>query len=242
MAKETKLDTLHFMDLLGQVSSMDRLEKLEKAWLWYRAKQLFKSFVVVLFAAFIGATIAYMFWGKEIVGELQETKNITQDVPQERVKETPKLADSGFVITKNSSELMLNPSYEFEKSISARVQPARRAEAPVAVQQAQPEEKLVISRLSSLADLEDSFAKQPSYSKAIEIAKAYYAKNNYSNALKWALKANEIDSSDETSWEIFALSNEALGKKEQAIKALRVYLEARASQKLEKLLKQMEEQ
>lgn len=60
---------------------------------------------------------------------------------------------------------------------------------------------------------------------ALMIAEEYYHSGDYSNALKWALISNNIDSSNERSWIIFAKSKVKNGQREDALKALNGYLQ-----------------
>lgn len=75
---------------------------------------------------------------------------------------------------------------------------------------------------------------------AIFLSKHYYKEKQYRNSLKWAINANEIDSNNEDSWILFAKSSVKLGKKEDAIKALKIYLSNHVSFKAKVLLDKIE--
>ena len=64
----------------------------------------------------------------------------------------------------------------------------------------------------------------------------HYEDQKYKESLKWALIANEQDPKSEQSWEMFALSNVKLNKRNDAINALESYLRSNKSVKLERLL------
>jgi tetratricopeptide (TPR) repeat protein len=97
-----------------------------------------------------------------------------------------------------------------------------------------------IRRITSLEELEAAYAKQPTLSKAVEIAETYLNRNDFQNAYNWALKANEMDGQEERSWEVFAKASYKMGRKDRAINALRAYLDTRYSERLNRLLAQME--
>lgn len=217
---------------------MDRLEKLEKQWLFYKTKQILKRAAVVAAAVLVGGVVVYLSLYKSTQNSVEVQKEITEETkPAPMVEEKavlPTLSSKEYEIARSSSPLILEPDFSFEKEIKNR--------GVVATKQAPVEQKTsIISKVTSLQALEDGFDSNPSYAKAIEIATAYREQNNNSKALKWALKANEIDSSEESSWEIYAVASSNLGRKEQAIKALKAFLAVKPSKRLADLLKEMEE-
>ena len=68
------------------------------------------------------------------------------------------------------------------------------------------------------------------------IAKKYYAMGEYHKAYNYALITNQIDSTIEESWLVFAKSLVKLGQKERAIKTLRAYIKTSKSNKAQLLL------
>ncbi|MDR2906316.1 MAG: CDC27 family protein [Helicobacteraceae bacterium] len=100
--------------------------------------------------------------------------------------------------------------------------------------------RLVMTKVSGLKDLEQAYQKQPTYSKAVDIAREYLRSGNNQEAYDWAKKANELNSGDERSWAIFAASSYRMGKKDDATKALKIYLEKRKSDRISRLLRQIE--
>jgi len=68
------------------------------------------------------------------------------------------------------------------------------------------------------------------------IAQIFYDKAKYKESLKWAIIANDIDSSNEESWILFAKDKVKIGQKQDAINALEAYLKFNKSKKLSLLL------
>ncbi|GHS87923.1 hypothetical protein FACS189487_05040 [Campylobacterota bacterium] len=99
---------------------------------------------------------------------------------------------------------------------------------------------VLINRIDSLAELEKAFNRQPNYSKAVDIAREHLKKGNSQAAYDWSMRANELNDRDERSWAIFAVSSYRLGNKERALLALRAYLSEHTSEKLLKILRQIE--
>jgi len=73
------------------------------------------------------------------------------------------------------------------------------------------------------------------YEAALKIAKAYYEIKNYKESLKWAIRANKMDDSDEGSWIVFAKANIELGNKLIASRVLKAYLKNHQSKKIKEL-------
>jgi len=81
----------------------------------------------------------------------------------------------------------------------------------------------------------------PSYETCIKLAKSFYEKKDYENALKWAKNANIQNNKREDSWIITAMSLYNMGKKKEAIKVLKIYYNYNKSEKIKKLLKDLDE-
>ncbi|TKX31594.1 CDC27 family protein [Campylobacter estrildidarum] len=92
------------------------------------------------------------------------------------------------------------------------------------------------SKVFSIAKLKNNFYKNPSYERALILAREYYRIKDYKKSIFWALKANDIDKKTEDSWLIFAKAQIALGNKNQAEKALNVYLDSYGFIELDKEL------
>lgn len=71
------------------------------------------------------------------------------------------------------------------------------------------------------------------------LAEKLYEDKYYKDAIKYALKANSIDSENEKSWIIFAKSKAKLGHKNDAIKILQTYLNSSPSKQVEFILEEI---
>ncbi len=72
------------------------------------------------------------------------------------------------------------------------------------------------------------------------IAQSYYKKGNYKEAVRWSVTANSLDPAGEESWITFARAKVKLGERDEAIKALRVYLNQYSSRKVRSYLRRLE--
>ncbi len=75
---------------------------------------------------------------------------------------------------------------------------------------------------------------------AAYIAQSYYKKKEFEEAIKWSIMANSLDPSDEGSWLLYAKAKVRIGKKKDAIRALRAYLNQYSSQKVKAYLHNLE--
>lgn len=82
----------------------------------------------------------------------------------------------------------------------------------------------IYSKLLNISDLKRNFYQNPSYEKAMNLAARYYKNKDYEKSIFWSLKANDIDRKNSSSWILFAKAKQALGKDEEAKKALDTYV------------------
>lgn len=84
--------------------------------------------------------------------------------------------------------------------------------------------------------LEEEFQKKPSSEVAIEICKIHFEDNDFKNSLHWSIEANKLDDTLVEAWLYFAKSKFNLNLKQDAIIALKLFLENYESSEAKKLL------
>ena len=93
--------------------------------------------------------------------------------------------------------------------------------------EAKPARKRVNIQVTSASNeesvLREQFLKTNNPTSALELARLNFRNNNFKEAIKWSLAANDIDNSLEESWIIFAKSKYKLKQSDDAVKALREY-------------------
>ena len=77
----------------------------------------------------------------------------------------------------------------------------------------------------------------PSFETCISIAQKYLEEKDYQNALKWAKFANIQNKNNPISWIISAKALYYMGKKQEAIKLLKIYNSYYNNKEVEKLIK-----
>jgi ribosomal 50S subunit-associated protein YjgA (DUF615 family) len=92
------------------------------------------------------------------------------------------------------------------------------------------------SSANYIETMKKKFSRSKKPREALLLAKAFYAKGDYSNSEKWALTANKLDSSKDESWHIFAKSKLKLGQKNEALKILSSYYKKSHSPKTKALI------
>jgi len=79
-------------------------------------------------------------------------------------------------------------------------------------------------QINSDTDQLATYEKSPKYETALNIARNFYSKNNFSEASVWAKKANQINREGEEAWLLYAKSYYAQGQKSEAIGVLELYM------------------
>lgn len=104
------------------------------------------------------------------------------------------------------------------------------------IQKAKVEIKISKTSKKDLQEIIKRFKKNNNPVLGVFIAKKYYEMKDYHKAYNYALITNQIDSTIEDSWIIFAKSLVKLGQKERAIKTLKAYIKTSHSSKAKILL------
>ncbi|WP_107695173.1 transformation system protein [Campylobacter concisus] len=81
----------------------------------------------------------------------------------------------------------------------------------------------ISSENNEISMLKEDFNKNKNPEIALKIARKCYQDKRYSDTIKWALSANNLDSSIEDSWVMFAKAKYMLKQKDDALRALEEY-------------------
>ncbi len=90
--------------------------------------------------------------------------------------------------------------------------------------------------VASLSFIKKKFYATNNIAFSLLLSEKFLEKKAYKKALKWALISNEIDENNEKSWILFAKAKMKLGKKQDALNALNVYLKNSNSTQVKKFL------
>lgn len=71
--------------------------------------------------------------------------------------------------------------------------------------------------------LKKAFYKNPSYEKALLLARMYFENKIFKKSIFWSLKANELKKDSKEAWLLFIKAKEALGEDEEAKRAMNFY-------------------
>jgi predicted Zn-dependent protease len=81
----------------------------------------------------------------------------------------------------------------------------------------------------------------PSYATCIALSERYYNEGDYENALNWAKNANLQNNKKPESWIMSAKALVKLGKKQEAVKILKIYYNYHKDERIKKLLGELDE-
>ncbi len=116
--------------------------------------------------------------------------------------------------------------------------PVQKKQRTAVNEQKSPKIQIKIKKTSQkeIKDIIKRFKKTNNPVLSLFVARKYYELDNYHKSYNYALITNQIDSSIEDSWIIFAKSLVKLGQKRKAIQTLEVYIKTSKSNKAKLLL------
>jgi len=103
-----------------------------------------------------------------------------------------------------------------------------------------PKIKIEMQDIDSVRYLKTKYEKTHNIIFALMLCEEFYSQKDYAASLKWSIIANDIDNQSERSWIWFAKSKFRLGKKDDAIRALKAFLRTSSSNAAELLLKSIQ--
>lgn len=175
------------------------IKDLERKWLKYKIKLYFKRagiLVVIL-------TIIYILFPN--IFNFNNSKEFKEQNSKEHSKEIRK---DNRTSSKIAQESKLNSKISISK-----------------VDEQNQSEIILRKREANIANiLKNKFNSNPTKSIALELAKEEFKRENFKEAINWAIKTNEFDDIDSEAWIIFAKSKVKLNRVNEAIEALKLYL------------------
>jgi type II secretory pathway predicted ATPase ExeA len=90
--------------------------------------------------------------------------------------------------------------------------------------------------------LQTAYDQNPTANIALKLANYYYARKDFELAYKYAQESNDLDFDNEASWVLLAKSLMQLGQHEEASFALKTYLSNYNSERVKRLLREIERQ
>lgn len=180
----------------------ERIDELELRYKYF----LFKKYLKYLFFILLILTIAFCFF--IAIQKYNEQKNIYLQAIEHK---------------KNLEQKIIQAQILQEKNRMAKEKLYKELEEAKTMQE--KTNKIEIdSKILNISDLKKSFYQNPSYEKALNLAKKYFDMKAYKKTIFWALKANELDKQKQDSWLIFAKAKRALGEEKEAELALDAYI------------------
>lgn len=161
-----------------------------------------------------------------------------------------KMSTQETVIIKPSSPLIMTPTTIKEEenitippTVTPEVMKVTISPTPIAVpipNKASPAPTNSLLEVSTASDSmtpEQAYQRSPKFETALDIARNFYTKENYSQAAIWAKKANHMNREAEEAWLLYAKSYYAQGKKNEAIGVLELFLNYKDSKAANDLIK-----
>ncbi|ECO5693740.1 transformation system protein [Campylobacter jejuni] len=182
----------------------ERIKELELRYKYFLLKKYLKYLLLVILIS----VIAFCFF--VLMQKYNKQKNIYLQAIEHK---------------KHLEQKILQAQILQEKNNISREKLYKELEEVKAVQENTRISKIEIdSKILNISDLKKSFYQNPSYEKALNLAKKYFDIKTYQKTIFWALKANELDKQKQDSWLIFAQAKRALGEEKEAQSALDAYI------------------
>ncbi len=232
---------------------MYNVEKLEEDWKNYKSKQR-RPWIIAL-ALFLLILLLVIFREDflKILPKYSSDNNISFSENSEANKSISTENESNLTVEKNitsESSQEINGSTKSEKTAPLmaievsnqepqQIEKKRKYLKIELTDRYPAKKKEELNKKSSertLESVERSFIKSGEYADALYLARAYYKKEDYDKALKWALITNDLNSKLEESWLIFTKSKAQNGQTEEAIQVLTAYIEKTNSAQAKVLL------
>ena len=138
-----------------------------------------------------------------------------------------------------------NPVHRETSKPTVETPERKNAEKKIEITSEKPEKEAVVSIESkktnnTLNFLIKRFNETRDPKLAAYIAQSFFKKGNYKETVRWSIIANSLEPSNEASWILFAKAKMKLGQKEDAVRALKIYLNQYPSRKVRSYLETLE--
>jgi tetratricopeptide (TPR) repeat protein len=205
---------------------------IEEQWKEFRNRKIFKK-IVIFFSILLVILLSVLLY---LVSNTSSVNNISLNTTTNETTNTTNYTDviqsNNIIVQSNDS---INSTINDKKEVNNIVD-TPKMEALDTLQHVgpqifiePPEDKKIIIETNNIQNINDLIGKFEDTNNIVfanMISEEFYEKKDYKKSLEFALKANEIDPKNESSWIMFAKSQIKLGKKEDAIKALEVFIKS----------------
>ena len=232
--------------------SAQEIKELEKKWLRFKIKEHSKK--ALLSSLILSFTIlgGYIYINKENLSFFKKEdlkKEIKKEIliADKRIENLKKPKKKEEVLTLNTDFIKNIKNKSKKTSFKNPPLPPPKIKPSIKIKEAanSPKEenkkiKIISKKVDTITFLKKKFQATHNINYALMLSNTYFEKRKYKKALYWAIKANEIDPTNERSWILFAKAKTKMGQKKEAIKALKIYLQNRASQRVLNALQKLE--
>ena len=221
-------------DILEIAAKKSNLEKKEHNKKPVNNKN-YKNFLMATSLAIALTLVGYSFVSKNKIEKEHIKAEEKRVIKQPPIQSKPKPT-----IKKEKYEpQILKPSYSFLNEIVMPIQEKPKKEVSKKIEQKSSMLKHAKASSSQLEDLLNRYKDNKNSKVATHIANSYFQEQNFKDAYRYAIEANELDPSSQASWIVTAKSLFKMNKKKDAIRILRSYLSAYQSNEIKNLLFKM---
>jgi len=176
----------------------------------------------------------YLFYKNNFLVKKQEQKLVENNIKKEtknnnKSKKSNKKIDKMLELKFEVNFQKLYQTYKNKISFKSKEDKLKKEFNKRAIEKKEKVKEKIVIKSKNL----------PSYDVCMKLAKKYYEKGDYKQALKWAKNSNIQDNKKADSWIITAKILYKMGKKDEAIKLLEIYYSYTQDEKIKNLIKNM---
>jgi len=220
-------------ELLETAAKKSNLEKKESK-KQPRNNKNYKNFLMASSMAIVLAIGGYT-----LISKTKVKPNNIEKIEKVVIKQIPIKPNRQIEVKKYNPQI-LQPSYSFLDEIDEPyTKPIKESTKEKIVEEKNSMFKHAKASSSQLEDLLLRYKDNKNSKIATHIANSYFQKQNFKDAYRYSLEANELDPSSQASWIVTAKSLFKMNKKKDAVRILRSYLSAYQSKEIKTLLFKM---
>ncbi|MDR1285776.1 MAG: CDC27 family protein [Campylobacteraceae bacterium] len=204
---------------------------LEEQWKEFRNKKIFKKILIAFSVSFLILLFVLLYLVLNTSSDANPKDNISLNSTTNEINHTNITQLNNTIVEdySNSTVNIIDNKENTNYTLSVPIIESNTLHVSPQIMIEPPEEKKIIIETNNIQNINELIKKFEDTNNIVfanMISEEFYEKKDYHKSLEYALKANEIDSKNELSWIVFAKSQVKLGKKEDAIKALEVFIKS----------------
>lgn len=219
------------------------IKLLEAQWKKYQRKKRRPLYIFsVLILVLLAAAVSVLNYRENEIFNIDFDLNVTNPLENNKPKAAYNfLLDTPITVLEVKTKVVLESNDSDEPFTDERTEDFPLNENKVRGNKPKINIEVIdTNSVSVYADVASRFHQSHDTDDSLFLAKSYYNRGNYEKAEYWALQTNKVNVNIEESWIIFSKAKVKQGKKKEAIRILKTYINRTNSVAANKLLYKIE--